>query len=114
MFARSYALTLGEDIADLGGEVLAYEAWKSAVGDRKLTDRDGFTPDQRFFIGFAQWACENARAEQQREWALTNVRSPARYRVNGVVVNMPEFAQAFSCKPDAPMTKPAAKVCSIW
>jgi predicted metalloendopeptidase len=50
-------------------------------------------PDQRFFVGFAQWACENARPEQQREWA------PAKYRINGVVVNMPEFAKAFSSSP---------------
>jgi len=108
------ALTLGEDIADLGGEILAYEAWKDAVNDQELGDRDGLTPDQRFFVGFAQWACENTRPEQQREWALTNPHSPAKYRINGVVVNMPEFAKAFSCKSGAPMTKPAGEACSIW
>ena len=108
------ALTLGEDLADLGGEILAYVAWKDAVKDRKLEDRDGLTPDQRFFVGFAQWACENARPEQQREWALTDQHSPTKYRINGVVVNMPEFERAFSCKPGAPMTKPAGKACSIW
>jgi endothelin-converting enzyme/putative endopeptidase len=108
------ALTLGEDLADLGGEILAYEAWKDAVKDQELGDRDGLTPDQRFFVGFAQWACENTRPEQQREWALTNPHSPAKYRINGVVVNMPEFAKAFSCKSGAPMTKPAGKACSIW
>ncbi len=108
------ALTMGEDVADLGGEILAYEAWEDAVKGQTLADRDGLTPDQRFFVGFAQWACENARPEQQREWALTNPHSPAKYRVNGVVVNMPEFAKAFSCKPGAPMTKPAGKTCVIW
>ena len=108
------ALTLGEDIADLGGEILAYEAWKDAVNDQELGDRDGLTPDQRFFVGFAQWACENTHPEQQREWALTNPHSPAKYRINGVVVNMPEFAKAFSCKSGAPMTKPAGEACSIW
>ena len=107
-------LTLGEDVADLGGEILGYAAWKEAVKGRKLGDRDGLTPDQRFFVGFAQWACENARPEQEREWALTNPHSPARYRINGVVVNMPEFARAFSCKAGAPMTKPAAKTCAVW
>ena len=108
------ALTLGEDVADLGGEVLAYVAWKDAVQERKLEDRDDLSPDQRFFVGFAQWACENTRPEQQREWALTNPHSPAKYRVNGVVVNMPEFERAFSCKAGAPMTKPQGKACAIW
>ncbi len=108
------ALTLGEDLADLGGEILAYEAWRDLVKDRKLEDRDGLTPDQRFFIGFAQWDCDNTRPEQQREWALTNPHSPPKYRINGVVVNMPEFAKAFACKPGAQMTKPAGKACSIW
>jgi len=108
------ALSLGEDIADLGGEILAYEAWKDATKAAKLADRDGLTPDQRFFVGFAQWACENVRPEQQREWALTNPHSPAKYRINGVVVNMPEFAKVFACKPGAPMTKPAGRTCSIW
>jgi len=108
------ALTLGEDVADLGGEVLAYVAWKDAVQDRKLEDRDDLSPDQRFFVGFAQWACENTRPEQQREWALTNPHSPAKYRINGVVVNMPEFERAFLCKAGAPMTKPTGKACSIW
>ena len=107
-------LTLGEDVADLGGEILAYEAWKEAVADLKLAERDGLSPDQRFFVGFAQWACSNTRPEQEREWVLTNPHSPARYRINGVVVNMPEFARAFACKPGAPMTRPADKVCAIW
>ncbi|MCX5795212.1 MAG: M13 family metallopeptidase [Elusimicrobia bacterium] len=108
------ALSLGEDIADLGGEILAYEAWQDAVKGKALSPNDGLTPEQRFFVGFAQWACENARPEQQREWALTNPHSPARYRINGVVVNMPEFARAFACPAGAPMTKPAGKACSIW
>ncbi|MFI5351314.1 MAG: M13-type metalloendopeptidase, partial [Elusimicrobiota bacterium] len=101
------------DVADLGGEILGYAAWKDAVKGRDLKPRDGLTPDQRFFVGFAQWACENVRPEQEREWALTNPHSPARYRINGVVVNMPEFARAFSCKAGAPMTKPAGKVCAV-
>jgi endothelin-converting enzyme/putative endopeptidase len=107
-------LTLGEDVADLGGEILAFVAWQEEVKGRKLENRDGLTPEQRFFVGFAQWACENARPEQQREWALTNPHSPATFRINGVVVNMPEFAKAFSCKPGSPMTKPPGTACSIW
>jgi putative endopeptidase len=108
------ALTLGEDVADLGGEILGYAAWKEEVKGRDLKPIDGLTPDQRFFVGFAQWACENVRPEQEREWALTNPHSPARYRINGVVVNMPEFARAFACKSGAAMTKPAERICAVW
>ena len=107
-------LTLGEDVADLGGTILAYEAWKELEKGRALEDRDGLTPEQRYFVGFAQWACGNERPEQLRQNALTNPHSPLRYRVNGVVVNMPEFGRAFSCKAGAPMTKPPGSACSIW
>jgi putative endopeptidase len=107
-------LTLGENVADLGGEILAYIAWKDANKDKNLEPIDGLTPDQRFFIGFAQWDCANERPEQLREWAITNPHSPSNYRINGVVVNMPEFAEAFSCKAGQPMVKPKDKVCKVW
>jgi len=105
-------LTLGEDIADLGGLVLAYAAWKVQTEGQKLEDRDALTPEQRFFVGYAQWACENDRPENQRVQALTNPHSPGKYRVNGLVVNMPEFAKAFACKPEQPMV--GKKVCRVW
>ena len=92
-------LTEGEDVADLGGTILAYIAWKNADKNKQLTDQDGLTPDQRFFVGFAQWACQNDRPEDLRARAITDPHSPAKYRINGVVVNMPEFGTAFSCKP---------------
>jgi putative endopeptidase len=107
-------LTLGEDIADLGGEILGYIAWKGATEGKDLQPREGLTPDQRFFVGFAQWACGNERPEDLRVRAITDPHSPPKYRVNGVVVNMPEFSKAFSCKAGAPMTKEPAKVCSVW
>jgi endothelin-converting enzyme/putative endopeptidase len=107
-------LTEGEDIADLGGLILAWIAWKDADKAMQLTDRDGLTPDQRFFVGYAQWACENTRPEEARTRAITDPHSPARYRVNGLVVNMPEFGDAFKCKAGSPMIKPADKVCKIW
>jgi putative endopeptidase len=107
-------LTLGEDVADLGGEILAYMAWKDATNDKKLESVDGLKPEQRFFIGFAQWDCANERPEDMRVRALTDPHSPARYRINGVVVNMPEFAQAFSCKAGQPMVKASEKVCRVW
>ncbi len=107
-------LTEGEDIADLGGTILAYIAWKDADKSMQLTDRDGLTPDQRYFVGFAQWACENDRPEDLRARSITDPHSPAKYRINGVVVNMPEFGAAFSCKPGSAMVKPADKVCKVW
>jgi putative endopeptidase len=108
------ALTLGEDVADLGGEILGYVAWKFATKDKNLQPLDGLTPEQRFFVGFAQWACANERPEDMRVRAQTDPHSPAQYRINGVVVNMPEFAQAFSCKAGQPMVNPPAKVCTVW
>ena len=107
-------LTLGEDVADLGGEILAYMAWQDATKGESLQPRDGLTPEQRFFVGFAQWACENDRVEELRLRAATDPHSPAEYRINGVVVNMPEFGQAFACKTGQPMTKPPEKVCKVW
>jgi putative endopeptidase len=107
-------LTEGEDVADLGGTILAYVAWKDATKSTTLESRDGLTPDQRFFIGLAQWACENQRPENQRVNAVTDPHSPGKYRINGVVVNMPEFGRAFGCKAGLPMVKPEDKVCRVW
>jgi putative endopeptidase len=107
-------LTEGEDVADFGGTILAYFAWKDATKDKQLEDRDGLTPDQRFFVGFAQWACENDRPENLRVHAKTDPHSPGKYRINGVVVNMPEFGKAFSCKAGSPMVKPPDQVCHVW
>ncbi|MEA2571799.1 MAG: putative endopeptidase [Acidobacteriota bacterium] len=105
-------LTSGEDVADLGGTLLAYIAWKEAVANENLQPQDGFTPDQRFFIGFAQWACSNQRPENERVNALTNPHSPGRYRINGIVSNMPEFAKAFNCGEGKPMVR--KNICKIW
>ena len=107
-------LTLGEDVADLGGEIIAYAAWKDATKDKKLEPIEGLTPDQRFFVGFAQWVCNNDRPENLRLRAKTDPHSPGRFRINGVVVNMPEFAQAFACKPGQPMVKKPEEICRIW
>jgi len=105
-------LTLGEDVADLGGLILARMAWHAQTAHQQLTDRDGLTPEQRFFVGYAQWACENQRPENLRLNAKTNEHSPGRYRVNGLVVNMPEFAKAFSCPTNAPLAK--KNPCRVW
>jgi putative endopeptidase len=105
-------LTEGEDIADLGGLILAWMAWKEQTRNMHLEDRDALTPEQRFFVGYAQWACENVRPEDLRMMAITDPHSPGRYRVNGPVVNMPEFQKAFSCKAGQPMAK--ENRCRIW
>ncbi|HET8725678.1 MAG TPA: M13 family metallopeptidase [Anaeromyxobacteraceae bacterium] len=105
-------LTLGEDIADLAGVLLAWDAWKLATAGQTLEPRDGLTPDQRFFVGFAQWVCANERPEDMRVRAATDPHSPPVWRVNGVVPNVPEFAKAFSCKAGQPMVR--ENVCRIW
>jgi endothelin-converting enzyme/putative endopeptidase len=104
-------LTSGEDVADLGGTLLAYLAWKDAdANDDKPVD--GFTPDQRFFIGFAQWACENQRDENLRANAIVNPHSPGKYRINGIVSDLPQFQRAFKCGDNAPMVR--TRACKIW
>jgi endothelin-converting enzyme/putative endopeptidase len=89
-------------------------AWKFSTKGEDLKPIDGLTPEQRFFIGFAQWDCANERPEDLRLRAQTDPHSPAQFRINGVLVNMPEFAKAFSCKAGQPMVKPTKDVCSIW
>jgi putative endopeptidase len=105
-------LTLGEDVADLGGLILAWMAWKAQTAGQQLASRDGLSPEQRFFVGNAQWACENTRPEQERLSAMTDPHSPNKYRVNGLVINMPEFRQAFACTAGKPLYK--EEVCRVW
>jgi endothelin-converting enzyme/putative endopeptidase len=108
-------LTLGEDVADLGGLILGWMAWQAQMASmpaQAAGPRDGLTPEQRYFVGNAQWACENDRPENLRVNALTDPHSPGKFRVNGLVVNMPEFEKAFSCKPGQPMV--AVKRCRVW
>jgi endothelin-converting enzyme/putative endopeptidase len=107
-------LTLGEDLADLGGLILAWEAWKAHMTGKTTESRDGLTPEQRFFVGFAQWDCADARPEAMRVRAKIDPHSPARWRINGVVVNMPEFEKAFACKPGAKLVKAAGQHCKVW
>jgi endothelin-converting enzyme/putative endopeptidase len=106
------SLTLGEDVADIGGTLLAYVAWKHATAGQDLKPADGLTPDQRFFVGMAQWACGDTRPESKRMRAITDPHSPPEFRINGVVADLPEFGQAFSCKPGQPMMR--EKACRVW
>jgi len=105
-------LTLGEDVADLGGIILAWMAWKAETAGKALEPRDGLTPEQRFFVGYAQWGCTNDRPDNIRLKAITDPHSPPQYRTNGLMVNLPEFEKAFSCKPGQAMV--AEKRCRIW
>jgi putative endopeptidase len=106
------ALTLGEDVADLGGTFLAYVAWKRATEAQKLPPADDLMPDQRFFIGMAQWACGDERPESKRMHAAIDPHSPPEYRINGVVANLPQFGEAFACKAGQPMMR--VNACRVW
>ncbi|HEY8021740.1 MAG TPA: M13 family metallopeptidase [Thermoanaerobaculia bacterium] len=103
-------LTLGENVADNGGARIAFMALEARYKGEPAID--GLTPEQRFFVGGAQLNCENRTPEVERLTALTNPHSPHRYRVNGVVSNMPEFARAFGCKPGDRMVR--ANACRVW
>jgi putative endopeptidase len=105
-------LTLGEDVADLGGLILAYMAWKEDTKSQKIEPIEGFTPEQRFFIGYAQSWCGSTRDETKRMRATVDEHSPEKYRSNGVVTNMPEFQSAFHCKTGAPLAP--AQRCRVW
>ena len=106
-------LTLGENIGDLGGLNIAYTALMNSLeGKPRPADIDGFTPEQRFFLGWAQvWAAKST-PEAERAQILGDPHSAARWRVNGPVSNMPEFAKAFGCK--APQKMVRTNACSIW
>ncbi|MGD1023171.1 MAG: M13 family metallopeptidase [Candidatus Sulfotelmatobacter sp.] len=105
-------LTLGEDVADLGGLILAYVAWKEDTKGRNLQPIDGLTPDQRFFVGYGQSWCGETRDETKRLRATVDPHSPEKYRTNGVVSNMPEFQEAFHCKAGSPMVN--QNRCRVW
>lgn len=90
-------LTLGENISDLGGVKIAYLALQRALKAHPMDKLDGLTPEQRFFLSFAQIWRRSDRPEQERLLILTDSHSPARYRVKGALAHLPEFAQAFSC-----------------
>jgi len=105
-------LTLGENTADNGGLRVAYQAYEASQAGKPRRTLDGFTPEQRFFLGFGQIWCSNTTLEAERQNVRTNPHSPGRYRVDGTVVNMPEFQQAFQCKAGAPMAP--EKRCRAW
>jgi len=111
-------LTLGENTADNGGARIAFMALQQTLADKAKADPkvlekvDGFTPEQRFFLGFGQVWCDNRREEFSKQMVTLDPHSPDKFRVNGVVQNMPEFQKAFSCKGGSPMVRENA--CRVW
>ena len=109
-------LTLGENTADNGGARIALAALEHMIADDKTGKEgqkiDGYTPEQRFFLGFGRVWCEKRRPEVARLRVLTDPHSPGKYRVNGVVQNMPEFQKAWGCKASQPMV--AENACHVW
>ena len=107
-------LTLGENLADVVGVSAAYDALQRALAGKPRTLIDGFTPEQRFFLAYAQARRANARDEALRLQIRNDPHSPGRFRVNGPLSNMPEFAKAFGCKEGDPMVRPANIRARIW
>jgi putative endopeptidase len=108
-------LTLGENIADYGGLLTAYDALQRALQrNGRPGPIDGFTPEQRFFLGYAQSWRSHVRPEALRNRVTVDPHAPERWRVNGPLSNMPAFAQAFQCKAGDPMVRPANLVPQIW
>ncbi|MEI9985864.1 MAG: M13 family metallopeptidase [Aliidongia sp.] len=105
-------LTLGENTADNGGIHIAYAAYKAHAAGQPETKIAGYTPDQRFFLSYAQSWCTNQTPEFARFVALTNPHPAPEFRTNGVVSNMAEFGKAFNCPAGSPMVR--ANACRVW
>ncbi|HTT71158.1 MAG TPA: M13 family metallopeptidase [Anaeromyxobacteraceae bacterium] len=105
-------LTLGENIADLGGVRLSYAAYRAARAHEAPVA--GFTPEQAFFVAYAQAWCTATRPELLRLRTATDPHSPERWRVDGPLSNLPDFAKAFSCPEGSGMVRPAAERCAVW
>ncbi len=107
-------LVQGEAIADLGGATLALRAYEKSLEGKQRKSIDGFTPEQRFFLGFAQVWGENMAAQEQTRRALVDPHAQGPFRVNGTVQNMPAFQKAFGCGNGSKMVREEAKRCAIW
>jgi len=107
-------LVLGESIADLGGLQLAYAAYQKSQEGKPRKIVDGFTPEQRFYLGWAQVWAENATKESERLQITTDPHPLPRFRVNGPLSNLPEFATAFACKATDSMVRANDKRCNVW
>jgi putative endopeptidase len=107
-------LTMGENIADLAGVAMAYRAYKLSLNGKPAPVIDGYTGDQRFFIGWAQGWARKYRDDELRRRLLTDPHSPSEYRTNVIVANLPEFYSAFDVKPGDKMYRAPAERVKIW
>ncbi|MGA3037569.1 MAG: M13 family metallopeptidase [Vulcanimicrobiaceae bacterium] len=107
-------LVEGEAIADLGGLTIAYRAFEHAQASEPRVTIGGFTPEQRFFLGYAHVWAGQTRPESARARALSDPHPPDFFRVNGTVANMPEFAAAFGCKATDAMIRDDSRRCGLW
>jgi putative endopeptidase len=107
-------LVTGEAIADLGGATLALRAYRKSLEGKPYATIDGFSPEQRFFLGFAQVWAQNMATEEGRRRALTDPHAPGPARVNLTVSNMPEFQDAWNCPKGSKMTRSDEERCGIW
>lgn len=107
-------LTLGENIADIGGLSIAFEAYQNSLQGKEKKLIDGFTPEQRFFIAFGQVWKNNIREEALREQVMTDPHSPAKFRVLGVLSNLPEFEKAFGNCSNPNFSRPDSLKVHIW
>ncbi|MBV9086169.1 MAG: M13 family metallopeptidase, partial [Acidobacteriaceae bacterium] len=105
-------LTLGENTADNGGARLAYMALMNTIAGKNVPKIDGYTPEQRFFLGQAQVWCQNVTPEEARRRAVVDPHSPGKWRVVGPDQNMPEFQKAWGCKAGQKMV--SANACRVW
>jgi endothelin-converting enzyme/putative endopeptidase len=105
-------LTNGENIADLGGIKLAYHAYQATRKPRGTKPANGFSDDELFFLGTAQSWCSKRRPELERQRLITDPHSTPKFRINGSLSNLSEFAAAFQCKPGSKMVRQDA--CVIW
>jgi predicted metalloendopeptidase len=107
-------LTLGENIADLGGLAVAYAALEKALAGRPRPLIDGYTPEQRFFLAWAQVWRTKVRPEEARRRVTVDSHSPPRWRVNGPLSNLPEFGEAFGCKAGDAMVRADSLRVRVW
>jgi putative endopeptidase len=107
-------LTLGENVADLGGTSIAYDAYKLHLARSKSENIDGFTPEQRFFLALSLFERESVSKEHEKLAALTDPHSPAIFRINGILSNLPEFYKAFNVKKGDKLYRESSKIAKIW
>ena len=107
-------LTLGENIADLGGLAIAYHAFKKTLEGKPVQKIDGYTSEQRFFLAWAQMWRRNYTDANLKQRLVTDPHSPSVFRANGPISNVPQFFEAFGCKQADSMVRPAEKQVKIW